>query len=51
MPQWPTAQPPAARALFLLLFTATLWVPEAIPGFAVSKLVIALVLRWAEAIG
>jgi sodium-dependent dicarboxylate transporter 2/3/5 len=38
-------EPAAARALFILLFAATLWVTEAIPGFAVSILVIALQIR------
>ena len=35
-------EPAAARALFILLFAALLWITEAVPGFAVGILIIAL---------
>lgn len=42
LPAWPDLEPAAQRALFILIFAATLWMTEAIPAFAVSLLVIAL---------
>jgi sodium-dependent dicarboxylate transporter 2/3/5 len=35
-------EPAAGRALFILLFAALLWITEAVPGFAVGILIIAL---------
>jgi sodium-dependent dicarboxylate transporter 2/3/5 len=42
LPDSPDLTPAARRALFILLFAATLWVTEAIPAYAVGILVIGL---------
>lgn len=44
LPEYPGLDPAAARALFVLLFAAGMWVSEAIPAFATSLVAIGLLI-------